>query len=55
MTTKINRPRPSTRLGLASDVRSGDYMKRIKSAVKRPLKTAKARTALPDRDRRVPR
>jgi hypothetical protein len=55
MPAKINRPRPTTRLGLSSEVRDGDYLKRIKSSVKRPLKTTKARSALPDRDRRVPR
>lgn len=38
MATKINGPRPATRLGLASDVRDSDYLKRIKSSVKKPMK-----------------
>jgi hypothetical protein len=57
MTTKINRPRPTTRLGLASDVRSADYKTRtVKSKAAQAAKNrvpVKARTV--HGDRRVPR
>jgi hypothetical protein len=61
MAKSIHRPRPATRLGLSSDVRSGSYQTRdgVKSDARQGAKSrvpAKARTGRPViTDRRVPR
>ena len=44
MAAKINRPRPMTKHGLRSDVRSKDYLKRTAASVRKPV-PAKPRKA----------
>jgi hypothetical protein len=45
MAVKVNRPRPATKFGLASDVRSGAYKTRSPKLAK--PRAAKARTGKP--------